>query len=552
MAASRVLCSIGRMGIVLAVLVTALAMVALDDSSASSADWFRPPTVRWLNDPSDATLVRWAITPQLLVVQSPAHSVRDSVTLFDLDTIGRLTPLWTTLVPNNPAEIRTGDLNNDGTDDAVIPSLSDTVTILFGNAGAMPTVKKILLYHSPISTAIADINHDGTLDLTVGHDGAVSFLLNDGAGNFTVSQRIGLRAVFGFRLSPADFNRDGHVDFVGGHAYASGLHLFFGDGTGQFTYVRRDAVPSNVFVIAADFTGDGIADVLGKNYGTSELFLFRGHGDGTFHDPMTTWVTTGSVWIDAADFDRDGDLDVVTGADNGKIAVLVNDGMGHLSHESTLQIPPARTILRAQDVNVDGWMDLVVCTLYTDSIYVFLNRAQPTTAVLAEPPATTLIEDGIEVRWRLGEEAGEIHAERFDPLPRQWLPFEGMLHRQRDVLRLIDRSVVRGQRHGYRLRENGEAFGEVWVDVPWPRLRVTASPNPTLSAARVRVTGLSGDAELDVFDVTGRRVFARRIDRTTGEQGVVVPASPRLGPGVYRVRVLSANQSAESKLVILR
>ena len=96
--------------------------------------------------------------------------------------------------------------------------------------------------------------------------------------------------------------------------------------------------------------------------------VYLGNGDGTFHaTPVTISLTNPFSAIASADFNQDGNLDVVVGdASSGSISILRGDGTGKLvfppTANDTLPIPPVNgsIALTIVDANADGFPDILV------------------------------------------------------------------------------------------------------------------------------------------------------------------------------------------------
>jgi hypothetical protein len=91
--------------------------------------------------------------------------------------------------------------------------------------------------HGPGSIAIADVNHDGKLDVIVANtiDGTLDVLLSDGKGHFIPAAG----SPFPCGKSPndiatGDFNGDGNLDLVIANTETPYLTILLGDGKGGF------------------------------------------------------------------------------------------------------------------------------------------------------------------------------------------------------------------------------------------------------------------------------------------------------------------------------
>ena len=211
-----------------------------------------------------------------------------------------------------------------------------------------------------MGVAVLDYDADGWPDVFVGSDRVPAKLYrNDGAGRFVdealragvaLSERGRARANMG--VDAADYDRSGRPDILVGNFLHEMLGLYRDAGDGLYV----DAAPRStvgrasyqsvtwaVFFLDVDL--DGHLDIFAANGGTDESqgmldsrarlsqppLLLRNRGDGTFED----WSAAAGADFGRpamgrgaayADFDGDGDLDVVLTALNGPARLLRNDG----------------------------------------------------------------------------------------------------------------------------------------------------------------------------------------------------------------------------------
>jgi hypothetical protein len=139
------------------------------------------------------------------------------------------------------------------------------------------------------------------------------------------------------------------------------LEASFGSGAREF----GDGSLSGT-MIAADFNGDGNPDVAVFGYNPTFYFIDRvillmGDGKGGFSSPVSYAISplTNPQSMVAADFDSDGNVDLVIGGDGGQVALFRGTGTGTLRPLQILTLSKGATYLAAGDFNGDGRMDLV-------------------------------------------------------------------------------------------------------------------------------------------------------------------------------------------------
>lgn len=334
----------------------------------------------------------------------------DEILVFRGDGLGGLAEGVGYPVGDTPILLVIADLDADGALDIVTANLlGDSISILLGNGSGFAKAVEIETGSVPTGLAIADFDENGNPDIAVAHHGSsdILFLSGDGAGGFSESGSIAA-ANFPSFLVAGDLDRDGHADLVVTNSQESDFDLYFGFGNGSFDEPEPQPVgvdDSIWFLAAADLDGDGDLDMILPCAAQNRLGVFLGRSDGRLEDPIAFEVGANPVQAVAADFDRDGRLDLATvnstGSDVSIIAgstlraahktlpgpVLGNfsmrrrEGAGeaappNVAHES-FDVAVGSNSCAAGDLDGDGRSDLVVASSREDVLEVLLSRSVP-------------------------------------------------------------------------------------------------------------------------------------------------------------------------------
>lgn len=282
-----------------------------------------------------------------------------------------------------PDGVALADFNGDGlTDMAVTVDTQDRVLFFNGTGGGTLAAGATIFLGAGVGAgplAAGDFNGDGTMDIAVGlkNSNQVVVYANN-AGIFTQagSTSVGSRPVY---IRTAELGGGAGLDMAVANRDSNNISVLINSGTGTFTAASVAVGNEPRSVAAGDWDGDGDNDLVSTNHDDRSVSVITNNA-GTFSQSATLFVG-GAVrpdGITSADFDGDGDMDFATATSDDNIAlnfaaVFFNNG-GVFAGPNNFPVNAVNAgDIVAADFDVDGDMDIVTANEDSGNVSVLTN-----------------------------------------------------------------------------------------------------------------------------------------------------------------------------------
>ena len=280
-----------------------------------------------------------------------------------------------TTTVQNPRSVASGDLNNNGFTDLAVGSFTDNTIRWYANDGmGNYTEQSVAVSSSALQVeeiGIADVNHDGILDIYAGLGNRVVWYQNDGSGNFTEQF---VAAINGSTsIDAGDFNRDGTLDFVSVETVTGKVQLYLSDGVGGYdpAITPLNADFDSTIARFVDVNRDGLLDIVTDDPTfTQNVFYYRQDLSGGFDAAKTIGSVTGVRDIRVGDAGRDGDIDVfVASFTDNAVYAFINDGTETFTRQTAVANAQGAVAIATGDADQDGDLDLFAGAFTNGSAY---------------------------------------------------------------------------------------------------------------------------------------------------------------------------------------
>ncbi len=289
---------------------------------------------------------------------------------------------------DSPRYVDLVDIDNDGFLDVLSASYNDGEIAWYkkgngnGNYGIQRTISK--KNYGAFCVQGVDMDGDGDKDVLYSTSNIVAWHENlDGSGNFGPKNIIyeDFTGPLIREINAADIDDDGDLDIVY-LSFIAGELVWQENLDGQGTFGQQKII-YNTFGFApisidiVDINNDGAIDILCSSlgvFGEDGATWFKNLGTGIFESPEL--ISLDTYYIEGADIDGDGDIDVMTTnrVDN-KIVWFENlDGQGSFGPEKNITSNLNRPLTAyLTDLDNDGDLDVISASYYDQKIVWYEN-----------------------------------------------------------------------------------------------------------------------------------------------------------------------------------
>jgi len=281
-----------------------------------------------------------------------------------------------------PMSVAVGDVNNDGKNEIVVGNDRSKIEVfaldISGNLVSIATYTTV----NSTNIRIADLNHDGLLDIVgIGWGtNTVGVFLQNANGTLDPPITYAVSHEGWDDLEVGDINNDGLSDIIvmSGQGFSPNIGVLIQKSDGTFEPAVYYDLGGNELaggVAVGDVNGDNLKDIVistGWAGLPNGLAVFSQNAAGTLNAPTPYSFGGGATAVEIADVNSDGRQDVIIR--QGSAGICLQTANGTLTECEFYDIPSAsdnRHGMAIGDINNDGKPDIVIADVWKGLVVLY-------------------------------------------------------------------------------------------------------------------------------------------------------------------------------------
>ncbi len=226
---------------------------------------------------------------------------------------------------------------------------------------------------------MVDIDQDGDLDIlsaSIGNGGKeIAWYENHGDNSFT-EHLISADVNQAKSIKAADIDNDGDLDILFSTLDGSGASLKLCLNDGSQTFDTCTNIPNTIgalsYIDIVDIDNDGYQDIVSASWDNNRLDWYKNDANGGFSSPILidNANMTEAISIDHADFDKDGDIDIIAASyGENRIDWYENDGTGAFTPHFIDDTIQGVYAVKVSDISNNGILDIITTSNSDGKVY---------------------------------------------------------------------------------------------------------------------------------------------------------------------------------------